>query len=645
MKLANRWLVVALALLPATLSGQLDPKTYPHYTKLFSVDTVGWVQFAQLSPNERWIAMVVRRGEGSALFLGRMGTKELVRVTDDGHRDDQALWFPAGNRLAFVSDRPDRDGVKNFYGMVIDIDASTGRPQGAPRQVTLDSVSQVQPTPDGKSLAVATAGNPNAIELVPATGGTARILTKLTGRGSHLGFTPDGKAVTYSVFRPRNDVTIERVAMSPAGTKPDTLVKSRLSVRLFPADQRFAVLDDRGDGERYRPMQRLDGTLVDSLHVHPRMRGLYKAADGRGYMVALDTGGGRAIAVVSTTGGGAPRTISPPAANTYPVGWLSDGSALVAVGDRYNGAGREKLSLVDVIPVSGGPTRTFQLKDAGMSPYVGVLGNELTYSAFGTPPGDTARRLMLMAIDLRTGSVRTVSSNLGPRFVISTAGTEVGTPRGRIAWAERVGQEIHIFSEQPGGAPQLLHSFPVPFRTPGGLYVHGDRMLWGDPRGDTTAIMTVDNATSEPRVLALLPSRLDDVSGVAWSYDGQRLALTTSVGGRSTLFVYDVPIGRAAAAPRVIQLAGQVFEIGWLPGNEVLVAGASGLVKGGRQSILRISASTGMVTVLNRDDPNQLDGAYAVSPDGKSIAYGFAGSATGTIIYRSDFTSLIPKEP
>ena len=87
------------------------------------------------------------------------------------------------------------------------------------------------------------------------------------------------------------------------------------------------------------------------------------------------------------------------------------------------------------------------------------------------------------------------------------------------------------------------------------------------------------------------------------------------------------------------------MEISWLPGNEVLVAGASGLVKGGRQSILRISASTGMVMVLDRDDPNQLDGAYAVSPDGKATAYGIAGSAVGTIIYRSDFTSRIPKEP
>jgi Tol biopolymer transport system component len=134
---------------------------------------------------------------------------------------------------------------------------------------------------------------------------------------------------------------------------------------------------------------------------------------------------------------------------------------------------------------------------------------------------------------------------------------------------------------------------------------------------------------------------MKDISGAAWSYDGQRLAITKSVDGRATLFVYDVPVGSPAGPPRVMQLDGDVFEIGWLPGNETLVAG--GLLKQGKQSILRISAATGMMTLLNRDDAHQLTGAYAVSSDGKTIAYGFAGSETGTVVYRSDFTALIPR--
>jgi Tol biopolymer transport system component len=637
-----RTLALALIALPATLAGQLDSKAYPQYTKLFAVDTVGHPVFSQLSPSGRWVAMAINRGEGSAIFLGRVGTKELVRVTDDGHDDGVPLWFPSGDRLAFISDRPDRDGVKNRYGMVIDIDPSSGRPRSAPRQVTLDSASIVQPTPDGQWLAVSTAGNPNVLELVPAAGGTARTLVApAVGRAVHMGFTPDGQAVTYLVRRPRNDFTIERVALNPPGAKPDTLMKSPVAAYLLGADQRFVVLDPTGDSARIQPMKRLDGTLVGSIPLAPRMNDAYKTADGRGYMVTLDTGGGHGIAVTAAGGSGQGRTISMPKLNTYPVGWLADGSAVVSVGDPNSGHA-VKMSAVHVTPVDGGASRTFPLKDAVFTPHIGVLGNELVYAALVAQPGDTSRKPALMAIDLRTGLVRTVSSNLAPRQILSTAGF-VGMPRDRAAWAERVGQEVSVYSERPGERPQLLHTFQLPFPTPDGIYVNGQRLLWADARGDSTAIMITDNPTAAPRLLAMFPGADKDLTGGAWSHDGKRLAITKRTDDRSTLYLYDVPVGAAAPKPRVIQLEGAVFETGWLPGDEALVA--EGLFKPSKEAVVRISASTGMVTILNREDPRQLSEAFAVSPDGKRIAYSFEGGGTGTIIYRTDFTTLIPRGP
>src|SRR5262245_7994265 len=99
--------------------------------KIATIDSVDLRVFA-LEPNGRWVVLAYN---DAIWVMPADGHAKPVRLLSPGHVDRWPVWFPSGDRLAFVSNRATRDGSQRMYGMTIAIDPNTGMAVGAPRQI------------------------------------------------------------------------------------------------------------------------------------------------------------------------------------------------------------------------------------------------------------------------------------------------------------------------------------------------------------------------------------------------------------------------------------------------------------------------------------------------------------------------------
>jgi len=150
------------------------------------------------------------------IYLFDVGSGKLDPVTSGSFDENNAVWSPDGTRLAFISNQDaDPDRTDNTDLFVVD-----ARPNSTPRRLTTyagpDSGHPAW-SPDSKLVAYLQGSEPkygaynmNRLAVVPAEGGSSRIVTARLDRGvTAPAFTSDGASLTFLVADDRSEYPAE----------------------------------------------------------------------------------------------------------------------------------------------------------------------------------------------------------------------------------------------------------------------------------------------------------------------------------------------------------------------------------------------------------------------------------------------------
>ena len=139
------------------------------------------------------------------LYVFDLDTRKAELLTPGRFEESSPDWSPDGKWIVFESKRGDGDPDRSNNSDVFVVEARVG---GAPRQLTTFDGPDGCPcafSPDGSSIAYLRGGDPKysayneeRLAIVPASGGTPRILTDALDRPvSSPQFTADGKSIVF----------------------------------------------------------------------------------------------------------------------------------------------------------------------------------------------------------------------------------------------------------------------------------------------------------------------------------------------------------------------------------------------------------------------------------------------------------------
>jgi Tol biopolymer transport system component len=170
-----------------------------------------------------WVLLVVAIGAAAVLLMKRDGSRgslpdlRVIPVTTDAGYTAEPALSPDGRLLAYTSDRAggaNRDiWVQQLQG-------------GSPLRLTDDPADDSRPdfSPDGSQIAFRSERNGGGVYLVPALGGTPRLLAK---GGRSPKFSPDGTRVAYWTGQFRGnlrEINSEAYVVSLSGGEPVRLM-------------------------------------------------------------------------------------------------------------------------------------------------------------------------------------------------------------------------------------------------------------------------------------------------------------------------------------------------------------------------------------------------------------------------------------
>lgn len=578
--------------------------------RLFSSETTSIPNSAVLSPDGRWVAFSIMDSPGTAsLAVLRVGSRTPLRLTPAGRWDMNPVWSPSGRRIYFISNRPAQAGDQNYYGMVLSFDPRTGRAIGQPRRITSDAVNGfVRVSPDGRTLAYVDGKDRRLLKVIPAAGGTARVVVRMPARSGNIAWSRDWQHLYFVTNIPdQSQRVLHRV---PVGGGEFTIVS-----RALPAQGRLVVgpgaetflSEENGDGPRDRTLKLVDrqGTVLKTLATNRNTSGAQVMQDGRS-IVAVEAN------VVAPTrimpvAGGAYREVTAPVTYDWVMGWSGDGSTLYTWTEN-GGAG-----VLAAVPVSGGAPRTFpETKEWG------AQGANSRY-LFQATRRDGTKARSLAAIDLRDGTRHTISESLpGHNMILPYGPGGTWAAHDDLYFFERHGDRLDVKAWRGPGDVRTLRSLPATLLGRTNVAVHGDRVAWQQERGDSLDFMIADGTDAQPRRL-LAMSTMNGSNEISFSHDGRLLVLHYTRGpGSPDLMAFVDPAG--AAPPRIVDTGlSYWYWPRWLPDNSgVLVIGGGA---GAEAHVARIPVAEGAQPVnITRSDPASKWG-FELSPDGRFIAY------------------------
>jgi len=230
------------------------------------------------------------------LFLYEIATKKFDPLTTDTAYDgENAAWSPDGTQVAYVSNQ-DKEWDRKENTDVFVVDA---KPNQHPRRLTTHpgrDGGRLAWSPDSKLIAYTQSSDPkfhaynlNRLAVVPAAGGTPRILTGKLNRGvSNPQFADDGKSVIALVADDRSEYPA-RIALD--GTTERIKGGDRVIMRQSHAGGHTAVLASTDtaspeifalDGGTLRPLTTHNAMLLSELKLATTDSIEFKSKDGTG---------------------------------------------------------------------------------------------------------------------------------------------------------------------------------------------------------------------------------------------------------------------------------------------------------------------------------------------------------------------------
>jgi Tol biopolymer transport system component len=582
----------------------------PKYTKILEVES-GDITAPSLSPNGRWIAYggATNGIEGHPIWIVPASGGTPRRLTTGDYVDRAPVWFPAGDRIVFVSSR-----VGGAL-MTLRIDPATGQPVDEPRRLTLE-VSGVHyaVSPDGKWVVYnsGTNASPGPLRIVPSLGGTARTIDSVPpGHGGFVSpsFTADGRYVEY-IHGENQGGVVRRAPLS--GGRPVDLLRGSANGLMRYAN---GVIADVRRGQDTVWLRNLSGDTL-ALFALEGVRSLnpwqgVRYTPRHDVMLVATIIGNSEVRTVSTEGG-AWRAARGGKVQDYIESFLADGRLAVSV----EAGGR---AAIDLIPPSGGTPQRITLPTGARLEHLSSDGkiaywrNQATFGSY----------------DVAAGASRVLSRSYVRGATDYASHATTGDEDG---FAERAGDRTDMRAwSRAKNAARLLRSFSTPGQTLHEFTFRGDVVAYTVLFGDSIAVFVAPNATAPAQRVAATRGHHSD--GLSISRDGQHLAFAMQMQSRDdsghVIGFVDLSTGGVATGQARLVPVFNVTGVAWLPnGKEIVYLDIS---QTGRTSMMRLVDEPGAMPRSFSQSERGYFYDFVLSPDGKSVAYPTPTAATGAI--------------
>lgn len=642
-----------LAALPAGAQRASEGTNPPGFRTLFTVDSAR-VPNLNVSLDGKWVLFArTAAGPTSSLWMAAVADPKPFRLTSDGYIDRWPTLSPTGDRVFFVSNRPNRDSRSTAkFVMSIPIDKTTGRPAGRVQQVTTDSVELMPPfgfSPDGKWLAYTVAGEPPALRLVSTTGGNARTLaTKFTWASglSNITFSADGQRVVF-----QDSLTFMLREVSVTGGAVTTLYRAAKGETVTPApyrDDRYVVHDlSTGRAElRDRAGRSLGIALMPPVAYEPGRSARSTRSDGRG-LIGAKNEFWYGLKRVSLATGAIEDVLAPNPG--WPFGVTKDGAILRS----RTVEGRQRLATIS----PGGKVQQEITVGREVKWIVGLLPGATRLLGWGPDrhPGTprlnqygydiASRRVPAYLVDRTSGATKLLADSVLKRCCPRNWGADEDAN----GIAELRGTMVDVKSIDASGATHLVRSFPIAtFERFNNADVLGTRLAYVDSSDkNESAVFVTTGPDGAPARIALVGHQAD--VALRWSPDGRKLAVAYAdvrARDRATARVFAFAAdGSLTSAGPALDLGGTAdyFEnVAWLPDASALLVMRDD----------RNDKTCANCVVLRSLDPARPPvrlapsaggiGSFFVEAGGKSVLFEVSGYG-GSSIWTADFVP--PKKP
>jgi len=505
------------------------------------------------------IAFTSHRDGNDEIYIMNADGSGIIRLTNNGAKDGEVSWSPAGSQIAFMSDR---EGSPQIY--VMNADGSRER------RLTTDATNQLPSwSPDGSKIAFTStrdAGN-YEIYVMNADGTNQTRLTTNLGTDYRTSWSPDGNKIAFETDR---DGNFEIYAMNTNGSEPINLTNNGardLEPSWSPDGSKIAFVSDR-DGNYEIYVMNADGTNVTRLTFSSAMDSSPSwSPDSSRIVFMSERDGNQEIYVMNADGSMQTRITNNPADDSIPQ-WGGSKIWFTSARDgnreiyfiNSDGTGETRImgsSYDDQEPrLSPDSTKVVFVshRDGNYEIYVinidGTAVTRLTdNSAIDTDPSWSPDGTKIVFASQRDGGDREI-------YVMNADGTnptrltyQVGfdeapnwSPDGtKIVFAStRAGSSYDIYTMYPDGSEQTrlttTNDEYVPSWSPDGRKIafrssrDGNTEIYimnGDGTGQTRLTFNAAFDNDEPR----------------WSPDGRKIAFTSYRDGNSEIYVMNAADG------------------------------------------------------------------------------------------------------
>lgn len=556
----TRW-VFALAVLAQPLAGQgRRPPAFS--TKVTAVDSV-YASSPSVSPDGRWIVFGIASIDWTALSIAPADGGGSRLLTSRRQGNSAPVWFPSGDRIAYMSDRV--NGI-----VVSDFDSRTGTLKGSPRRVTIEPAIGFDISPNGAWIAYATRqAQRNAVRLVPSRGGTARTLFDSVGRINYPRFSADGRQVYFS-----------RVRGATVAAKPVELIRVPVDggpatrVLVGPMTGRFfnVVADPARDRALHVELNRYvlttlagDTTAAFFSAGDPAdIDGRFSADGGVFYTASADVGA--AIRLVSTATREA-RDLTDHQAYNWPIGWSSDSKRVFYVGD--------SAKLVLSVDLDGRDTRQLSvspkvsLVDTARI-HLNAVSGDGRYLWIAQRPSVTRTERIHYLYDTQTRDLREITRTGAPAPPTGPGGSwlRYNHVTRQFYYIDRKPHGRELWAITPMGASRLIRA--VPLELGDAFAVHGDRVIWREVRGDSAFLLFTRGATAPARRVW---SGKGMSSSIAWSHDGRSLAAAIDLAddqSKAVVAFFDVALDGSLTETGRSAAVSDPWDMFWTPDDSAV---------------------------------------------------------------------------